>query len=1555
MANEDNVIEDDVVRISPDLTGFKRKLLADLKKEMSGVQATVKVRLVADKTGFARSVREQLRAVNLPEVKVRVVADTRGFGRSLKGIRGATVTLKAETDSGQVDRELDKLYKRVRDNEEKVEQAEDQAYSHRFRRSRSFWEAVARDELAAYRESARLQKAELDKQAGEVERAASQRNRVLEQEARDARRIAERSTREAQRQQLARRKSLFTGTKLIDYGGEGIRPTNLLLGVVTAMTPALFAMGSSALQASTGIAALGSAGIGAAFGLGALVVAFQGIGDVLSLRQQVLDEATAAAAKAGDTTRDLANAKRDLADAQRDEKTANADIHKQRREAIRDLADLKQSVIDLNNQYRSDALSVAEAKENEAATHRNFFATALEKRRATQDRRDAETKFSDTRLERKQKTEDLQQSLRKGIEGSDKVRDAKERARDARDRTLDAQDRLSKASGGVDKTSSAAARLKAKLAELSPAAREMYYWFEKNDALFKRLRNTIAQKTLPGFNDFLKAVAAKPKGGGKSTLELAAQYAGELGAIIGKYVGAIGKFTRSPLFRESMARIQARNAAAFDSIGGSLVKLLKPLLRIVDVAGPGFTSMADSFERFVTWFDEVIAKASKDGSLKQWFADSRREAGKWFDIAGNILTILSNLFRASLPAGGSLVEQFRIFTQNLADLTSSPEGMKSIKGFFDTIANLPFAKIIDFFIAATEFFVFFRTAKFLLGLNPFFTAFAAFAASNPGLAASAIGVLTDKIRTVAAFLVAHPEAVTGLLAILAAAKIGKAIGFNVTVPAVTALRDALTSKFKVLDKFVGGGANTATMTVHAGVVNIIGKAGTGTVPPVVGTDGKPAKPGKPGKTSRVSGAASTLGTGNIVIAAALAGYTIGMDEIDRVKSILNGKNTEAYHSWADAITKKPFDWDNWYQTFVDNSLVTILPLLANKLVSSEVKNSSVPDFSVKPRMLEANALNRLQDDVRDTGGIDNPVAQASLKTYIANRKTAVDAYVRWVKSNQGPIAAARAEKEENAKSRKVLADLLVQYGKTETEAKKYADKAFSAGEESAKAATKVKDLNSKLGTLSTRLNEVTGKKQIILTISGQEKVFGDLASAAAYQQIVKRGLDPTQSNLNKFKRQIYDKNTGGGTPGGVAPTPPKQRSGGGGSFADGGRVTGYSPNPRADNIPAMLTADEYVQPVAAVKHYGTDFMEAIRTRRLPKFAAGGLVGGQSWPFTVKMPDALAAVQTAYSGAGGIASGNVNVAETAEATARAMGATEKQLVALIEAGLVESGLRNLNYGDRDSVGFLQQRASWGSTAARMDVATATRKFINKARRIKDKGLTAGQLAQAVQVSAFPDRYDQRQADAIAVINRALPYMRGFEPSTTSGISGGGAGTKAGLIAFGRWLQQAGYSVSEHPAFGGVDGVHVDRSQHYRASAIDVNRGGGTSAREQAYLRRILPEAHRRGFRSIFMSPGHYNHAHFDLGQGHADGGQVRKYDTGGTLPPGYTMAFNGTGKNETIRTAEQEKNLNAPVRIDRRDLAQLAALFGGGSAAAVNMDGRKVAELTNRYNYLPAGV
>lgn len=107
-----------------------------------------------------------------------------------------------------------------------------------------------------------------------------------------------------------------------------------------------------------------------------------------------------------------------------------------------------------------------------------------------------------------------------------------------------------------------------------------------------------------------------------------------------------------------------------------------------------------------------------------------------------------------------------------------------------------------------------------------------------------------------------------------------------------------------------------------------------------------------------------------------------------------------------------------------------------------------------------------------------------------------------------------------------------------------------------------------------------------------------------------------------------------------------------------------------------------------------------------------------------------------------------------AVGREMKMSSRDILTAIMAAMVESGLRNVNYGDRDSLGLFQQRPSqgWGTpTEVRNPIHAAT-KFFEGLKGVRNRNnMSMGQAAQAVQRSAYPDRYDQHENDARNVLN------------------------------------------------------------------------------------------------------------------------------------------------------------------------------------------------------------
>ncbi|WP_082475165.1 muramidase family protein [Frigoribacterium sp. Leaf263] len=118
------------------------------------------------------------------------------------------------------------------------------------------------------------------------------------------------------------------------------------------------------------------------------------------------------------------------------------------------------------------------------------------------------------------------------------------------------------------------------------------------------------------------------------------------------------------------------------------------------------------------------------------------------------------------------------------------------------------------------------------------------------------------------------------------------------------------------------------------------------------------------------------------------------------------------------------------------------------------------------------------------------------------------------------------------------------------------------------------------------------------------------------------------------------------------------------------------------------------------------------------------------------------------------------ARTIIAVGRQIGASDRAIVIALAAAAQESSLRNIDHGDRDSVGLYQQRPStgWGTRAQLTDPVHATKLFFGGPTN-PNRGYTRGLLdipgwtsmsltgaAQAVQISAYPTAYAKWEAPA-----------------------------------------------------------------------------------------------------------------------------------------------------------------------------------------------------------------
>ncbi|MEU1776417.1 C40 family peptidase [Streptomyces sp. NPDC019922] len=151
------------------------------------------------------------------------------------------------------------------------------------------------------------------------------------------------------------------------------------------------------------------------------------------------------------------------------------------------------------------------------------------------------------------------------------------------------------------------------------------------------------------------------------------------------------------------------------------------------------------------------------------------------------------------------------------------------------------------------------------------------------------------------------------------------------------------------------------------------------------------------------------------------------------------------------------------------------------------------------------------------------------------------------------------------------------------------------------------------------------------------------------------------------------------------------------------------------------------------------------------------------------------------------------AKTIQATGVAMSIPSRGQVVALATALQESGLRNLTYGDRDSLGLFQQRPSqgWGTANQILDPVHASTKFYEGLKKVSGwQSLSVTQAAQAVQRSGFPDAYAKWEPLATALQEAIEPLLQkaGDEspspsPSGPAGTSSPSSGTADGCSADG----------------------------------------------------------------------------------------------------------------------------------------------------------------------------
>lgn len=259
----------------------------------------------------------------------------------------------------------------------------------------------------------------------------------------------------------------------------------------------------------------------------------------------------------------------------------------------------------------------------------------------------------------------------------------------------------------------------------------------------------------------------------------------------------------------------------------------------------------------------------------------------------------------------------------------------------------------------------------------------------------------------------------------------------------------------------------------------------------------------------------------------------------------------------------------------------------------------------------------------------------------------------------------------------------------------------------------------------------------------------------------------------------------------------------GGLIGTGGSGrTGYSGGRAHSEMDIRAKKGEFMMKDKAVRKYGIDFMENINRGNVdPSKGTGGIGGmgfagvlgagmagmmqsmiqegiklGASQAMMLGVDGTALAGDAGMYGGIGLSAEQMKNAATIIGVGKGMGATQNDLIVSIMTAMQESNLRNLNYGDRDSLGLFQQRPSqgWGTAEQILNPSYSASQFFKHLLAMENRsklGLT--QQAQAVQRSAYPGAYAKWEQMARGVVSattfQALAGNSGFRRPVNGPVS------------------------------------------------------------------------------------------------------------------------------------------------------------------------------------------
>lgn len=444
-----------------------------------------------------------------------------------------------------------------------------------------------------------------------------------------------------------------------------------------------------------------------------------------------LARANADAARAAeDAARRVRDAEQNLTDAQADALQAQRDLNQARQQAVRDLEDLNNALDsarlserDLEFQVEEAAVHLNVVLEDDQATEREIAKAQLRYDQAVE-------ALEQQQLETRRLETDTAKANKAGVEGSDRVRTAKDRLNDANRRIRTAEEQLADAREAQD-------RQAIDNAEQLADARERV-----NEAI--AAQREVAVDSAQRIDDAERALADARRARADAELNASEQIADAQRNLARAHQDIRLRAEEAATATDTLATAQdnlteaMRNLSPAGAAFAAWLYSLEPLLRRLRFAAQegllpglqaGLTAVIDeygpSFIRFVGDISQVIGDLAEEfgnllvsNPLWREFFDVMEELGPTFvrqfgQIGINLSTAFAAIVTAFAPFFAEMGEGLLVLTEQFVDWASSLEGSEALERFFaylresgpevgELIANI-FSILVNLFIGLAPY------------------------------------------------------------------------------------------------------------------------------------------------------------------------------------------------------------------------------------------------------------------------------------------------------------------------------------------------------------------------------------------------------------------------------------------------------------------------------------------------------------------------------------------------------------------------------------------------------------------------------------------------------------------------------------------------------------------------------------------------------------------------------------------------------------------------------------------------------------------------------------